>query len=84
MGEVAMSRPEFEAVVRLSPTDQHTRFINVPRRARQTSPRKWRRETVQFFSRRIKKGSSKNVETMVRMAEKAMGDTSRKAILAKG
>ncbi len=78
MGEVAMSRPEFEAVVKFNPTDQHTRFMKVPRRARKINPRRCRPETDQLFPWRIKKGKRVKVETRVRMAEKAKGETSRR------
>ena len=84
MGEVDMSSPEFEAVVRFNPTDQHTRFMKVPRKAREINPRRCRPETDQIFSWRIKKGRRIRVEMRVRMAEKARGETSRKANLAKG
>ena len=84
IGEVAMSSPAFEAVVRFNPTDQQTRFIKVPRHARPVSARKCFPESDQFFSWRRKKGNRMTVAIRVRMAAKLMGETSRIANLAKG
>ena len=84
MGEVALRRPEFEAVVKFNPTDQQIRLRKVPSRARKNNPRRCRQGTDQFFSWLIKNGTRIRVEISVRMAEKARGETSRRAILAKG
>jgi len=78
-----MSKAEFEAVVRLNPTDQQTRFMKVPRKARPASYRKYRPKTNQFFSCLMKKGNRTMVEMVVRMAEKPIGESSRRTILAK-
>jgi len=79
-----MSSAELEAVVRLRPMDQKIRLRKVPSKAKPPSHRKCRTDTDQSFSPLMKNGIRTTVEMTVRMAEKLTGETSRRAILAKG
>jgi hypothetical protein len=84
IGEVVIRRAAFEAVVKFNPTAQQTRFKKVPKPARMARNIKSRRETFQEGSCFKKKGKSAAVAIMVLAAEKARGEISCMAILAKG
>lgn len=83
IGEVAMIKAEFDAVVKLNPIDIKVRLKKMPKKARPTSQRKCLKESNQFFSILINKSTRIKAEMLVRTAAKFIGETSPKAILAK-
>jgi hypothetical protein len=83
IGEVAMMRDEFEAVVMVSPTAKSKRLRKVPKEAKPTNQKRCRIETHLSLSRLTKIGIRIVAEMVVLMAEKLNGETSRSAILAK-